>query len=222
MIMVKENRPSENGHTITPYTVEVEAFEIEKVNLSEVPINKLDLVTSRGNASDRFTNGTNLLDKVEKSYDKGVKVLAVSEDLTIDNDGVRMKVVADAEKVAELEAKENGTYLKAPNGKTFKLSPKQWVQVRTSRFKEWFGDWELAYKKNYLLNGKAVSTLTGNEFSKVEGKTLTDQVEEFFNSIGNKAISPIYGEVILDRDGADDSLAHGMGRKQLLMQPLKM
>ena len=173
--MVKENRPSENGHTITPYTVEVEAFEIEKVNLSEVPINKLDLVTSRGNASDRFTNGTNLLDKVEKSYDKGVKVLAVSEDLTIDNDGVRMKVVADAEKVAELEAKENGTYLKAPNGKTFKLSPKQWVQVRTSRFKEWFGDWELAARYFNLMHLPSVraANMPPNKTSK-----------EVFNSLG--------------------------------------
>lgn len=138
-----------------------------------------------------------------------------------EEDGIRFRAsqteideIAEEEAKIIAEAKENGTYLKAPNGKASKLSPEQWVQVRTSRFKEWFGDWELAYKKNYLLNGKAVSTLTGNEFSKVEGKTLTDQVEEFFNSIGNKAISPIYGEVILDRKGADDSLGHGMGRKK--------
>ena len=150
--------------------------------------------------------------------------IATTQDISFSIVDAVEEMVEDAKGANEeqLEAKENGTYLKTPNGKTSKLSPKQWVQVRTSRFKEWFGDWELAYKKNYLLNGKAVSTLTGNEFSKVEGKTLTDQVEEFFNSIGNKAISPIYGEVILDRDGADDSLAHGMGRKQLLMQPLKM
>lgn len=138
-----------------------------------------------------------------------------------EDDGIRFRAsqtefdeIAEEEAKIIAEAKENGTYLKAPNGKASKLSPEQWVQVRTSRFKEWFGDWELAYKKNYLLNGKAVSTLAGNEFSKVEGKTLTYQVEEFFNSIGNKAISPIYGEVILDRKGADDSLAHGMGRKK--------
>ncbi len=45
---------------------------------------------------------------------------------------------------AEIErvAKENGTWLKAPNGKDTNLTPKQWVDVRTSRFKNWFGDWE--------------------------------------------------------------------------------
>jgi len=40
------------------------------------------------------------------------------------------------------EAKENGTYLKAPNGEPTKLNPGQWAQVRTKAFKEWFGDWE--------------------------------------------------------------------------------
>jgi hypothetical protein len=37
------------------------------------------------------------------------------------------------------QANANGTYLKAPNGEETNLSPEQWVQVRTSAFKEWFG-----------------------------------------------------------------------------------
>ena len=38
----------------------------------------------------------------------------------------------------------NGTakWLKAPNGQPSKLNEKQWLQVRTSHFKNWFGDWE--------------------------------------------------------------------------------
>ena len=43
-------------------------------------------------------------------------------------------------------AKANGTYLKAPNGADTNLTPRQWVQVRTKAFKDWFGDWELLYK----------------------------------------------------------------------------
>lgn len=42
----------------------------------------------------------------------------------------------------EDEAKANGTWLKAPNGKDTNLNPNQWVTVRTNRFKNWFGDWE--------------------------------------------------------------------------------
>lgn len=33
-------------------------------------------------------------------------------------------------------------WLKAPNGKDTKLTEKQWCQVRTKNFKNWFGDWE--------------------------------------------------------------------------------
>ncbi len=117
---------------------------------------------------------------------------------------------------AEIEriAKENGTWLKAPNGKDTNLTERQGVDVRTSRFKNWFGDWGKMFIKNFLLNKTPIARLSGNEFLRVEGKTLTEQVAEYFESIGGKAISPLYGEVILDRKGADDSLAHGMGRKK--------
>lgn len=36
----------------------------------------------------------------------------------------------------------NGTFMKAPNGKPSNLNERQWLQVRTKAFKEWFGDWE--------------------------------------------------------------------------------
>jgi N12 class adenine-specific DNA methylase/predicted nucleotidyltransferase len=39
-------------------------------------------------------------------------------------------------------AKKDGTFMKAPNGNPTNLNERQWVQVRTEAFKEWFGDWE--------------------------------------------------------------------------------
>ena len=36
----------------------------------------------------------------------------------------------------------NGTFMKAPNGKPTNLNERQWLQVRTKAFKDWFGDWE--------------------------------------------------------------------------------
>ena len=41
-------------------------------------------------------------------------------------------------------AKADGTYMKAPNGKPSKLNERQWEQVRSNEFKNWFGDWEKA------------------------------------------------------------------------------
>ena len=45
---------------------------------------------------------------------------------------------------AEVEARYKDTeqWLKAPNGNSTSLSERQWVQVRTPSFKNWFGDWE--------------------------------------------------------------------------------
>ena len=40
------------------------------------------------------------------------------------------------------QAKADGSFMKAPNGRPTKLTEKQWLQVRTPEFKEWFGDWE--------------------------------------------------------------------------------
>ncbi len=49
------------------------------------------------------------------------------------------------------QAKQNGTYMKAPNGKPTNLTAAQWVKVRTQAFKTWFGDWEKIAK---LANSK--------------------------------------------------------------------
>ena len=40
------------------------------------------------------------------------------------------------------QAKADGSFMKAPNGRPTNLTEKQWLQVRTPEFKEWFGDWE--------------------------------------------------------------------------------
>ena len=40
------------------------------------------------------------------------------------------------------QAIANGTFMKAPNGKSTNLTERQWLQVKTKAFKEWFGDWE--------------------------------------------------------------------------------
>ena len=52
-----------------------------------------------------------------------------------------LRIMDEADGIA---GKYRGTdqYLKAPNGKPSNLNEKQWAQVRTKAFKEWFGDWE--------------------------------------------------------------------------------
>ncbi len=75
----------------------------------------------------------------------------------------------------------------------------------------------LSLEKQYefLFNGEPVARLTGNEFEKQEGKTLKEQVAEFFNSINNKSDS-VFGEVVLDKRAFKDDVAHGFGREKII------
>lgn len=78
------------------------------------------------------------LDAVRTIYSKG-KETGNSALFRIGNE------VATAEERSIMDAaSRNGTYMKAPNGKPTNLTQKQWVQVRTKAFKQWFGDWEKA------------------------------------------------------------------------------
>lgn len=62
------------------------------------------------------------------------------------------------------KAKADGTYMKAPNGKPSKLSPKQWAQVRTENFKKWFGDWEKVARIEKLKSSEPVDVEFKNEY----------------------------------------------------------
>lgn len=44
----------------------------------------------------------------------------------------------------EKRAKKDGSWMKAPNAKDTKLDELQWTEVRTTPFKNWFGDWTQA------------------------------------------------------------------------------
>lgn len=56
-------------------------------------------------------------------------------------DNIRFSLKEEKEKIVA-DAKANGTYMTAPNGEKTKLNAEQWVTVRTTNFKNWFGDWE--------------------------------------------------------------------------------
>lgn len=49
-----------------------------------------------------------------------------------------------AKQLDDVRAKYEGTdeWMKAPNGSDTNLTERQWLQVRTPAFKQWFGDWE--------------------------------------------------------------------------------
>ena len=135
---------------------------------------------------------------------------------TLSDEELKKEIVHDFNKEVyneELQALKNkaianGTFMKAPNGKNSNLSERQWLQVRTKAFKEWFGDWEKEFTppRQYGLStwertGEYVDILKkdplGNTYSTskeilshpVERKETTKEDPFGFNSTGvSKAI----------------------------------
>ena len=62
------------------------------------------------------------------------------------------------------QAIANGTFMKAPNGNPTNLTERQWLQVRTKEFKEWFGDWENPFSRmtdfNIIFGHPAIGKTT--------------------------------------------------------------
>ena len=85
-----------------------------------------------------FTTAEEVADKVLSDLLHGVKPGGADSSVRFEENAEMADIVA--------RAKADGTYLKAPNGKPSNLSPRQWAQVRTKAFKDWFGNWELAQK----------------------------------------------------------------------------
>ena len=59
----------------------------------------------------------------------------------------------------------------------------------------------------------SVKTVTGEEFAKGETDLVT-QVENYFKSLGSKVTNEELGEVLIDKRGIKDDIAHGIGRKK--------
>lgn len=82
-------------------------------------------------------------------------------------------------------AKADGTYMKAPNGKSTNLNERQWAQVRTKAFKDWFGDWENDPKNASKVvdeNGEPKVVYHGTKLMNIyfkDGLPYTSRIDRF-------------------------------------------
>lgn len=88
-----------------------------------------------------FSSIDKVTDRVLHDLVNGADLEVVESDKT---EKQQVSIGSKEERAIIERAKIDGTYMKAPNGKPTNLNEKQWVQVRTKAFKNWFGDWEKA------------------------------------------------------------------------------
>lgn len=75
------------------------------------------------------------------TYDNKGNVIPPSKRFNSRKSDIRFSLKAEKEKIVA-DAKANGTYMMAPNSEKTRLNAEQWATVRTTNFKNWFGDWE--------------------------------------------------------------------------------
>lgn len=98
----------------------------------------------------------------------------------LDNDVVLDSVSIEDREGIETKQKSNLTsseIRKSPNGKPSNLTEKQWEQVRSKKFKEWFGDWENNPKSSSVVldeNGEPMVLFhgTGEKFTEFDHKKI--------------------------------------------------
>lgn len=115
-------------------------------------INKVYYNISRGKYANRTLNDSNTSKYSETPYSQEMKSIKES-------------------------AIKDGTFMKAPNGKPTNLNERQWLQVRTKAFKNWFGDWENNPSKASKVvdeNGEPLVVYHGTEYDFTKFKEFED------------------------------------------------
>lgn len=177
--------------------------------------NEDDFINDKDYLYSNTKNNRKLPDAV--TYDDKGNVIPLSKRFNKAKSDPRFQIVgnslSDEEKKIVETAKANDTYMKAPNGKPTNLSEKQWAQVRTTPFKNWFGDWEKAARIEKLRRSKAV-VISGSEY-KDKYELNRDSAKEWIkdNLRGEYTIADTEEIVSLTKVGANKVTSHGMSNK---------
>ena len=177
--------------------------------------NEDDFINDKDYLYSNTKNNQKLPDAV--TYDDKGNVIPLSKRFNKAKSDPRFQItdsaLSDEEKKIVETAKANDTYMKAPNGKPTNLSEKQWAQVRTTAFKNWFGDWEKAARIEKVRRSKAV-VISGSEY-KDKYELNRDSAKEWIkdNLRGEYTIADTEEIVSLTKVGANKVTSHWMSNK---------
>lgn len=120
-----------------------------------------------------YKNTTNNRKLSDVTYDENGELIPLSQRFNEKKSDVRFSVSDNRRNSVpssvqremddiKAKAKADGTFMKAPNGEPTSLNERQWLQVRTRAFKNWFGDWEKTARIEKLRKSEPIS-ITGDE-----------------------------------------------------------
>ena len=130
-----------------------------------------------------------------KSYQKlrgDGGILSRAEDVVMRN---RFGIGQSERERIAAQARQKGTYRKAPNGKRSRLTGEQWVTVRTEAFKRWFGDWEKAIRIEKLRKSKPI-VVSGEDYKGKYELNSRSAGDYIIGSMRGKYVNKDTGDVI--------------------------
>ena len=129
--------------------------------------------------------------------------------------------------MAAVRQRYQGTaqWLKAPNGQPTKLNERQWLQVRTPAFKQWFGDWEYAAHQQAIdkLPTVPVDFELDNAQSLAEARhqALAEAKRRFaLDQNPKKVITPNGDGIWIAMSGLKESISKHAGPQKMRILPI--
>lgn len=136
---IKYENLDNNAKAILDRIVTAENYK-QTNNIKQEEESKLEtsdntVVTDNDTSSTDSKFGEDFSNDLLDEFDSSVTELSNVEQNNTNNYSLEEQSIID-------KAKKDGTFMKAPNGNRTNLTERQWVQVRTKAFKDWFGDWQ--------------------------------------------------------------------------------
>ena len=160
--------------------------------------NGIDLGSDRQDVRDQSEGSTEMDQQRAGSIPSsqgGTQGAEGEESINQTEDKIRFRYSPEMEQIKE-RAISDSTFMKAPNGNPSNLNEKQWLQVRTKAFKEWFGDWEKAARIQKLKDSEPVR-ISGTEVpASDEIGQYRKNAESYAKRLRGQYINKDTGEVV--------------------------
>lgn len=196
-----------NGYTLDktkdgkPSKLYNDLLEYYKGDVTKAVQKKAQLFTSEftKDYGQWYQDGYEISDEYKEAFDENGEPLLhntyfgiADNKILLDEQKEFVSTKEEEQYILEHAARDENGKLLAPNGKPSNLTEKQYTQVRTKSFKEWFGDWENDPKNASKVvdeNGEPLVVYHGtqSEFSAVDFSKSDDKISFFATSYDDTA-----------------------------------
>jgi hypothetical protein len=135
---------------------------------------------------DKFVDGAVADIMKGKTIENERTKIADSKNYDFDVSGI---TEANAQEMQAIKAatQANGTFMQAPNGAATRLNERQWLQVRTGAFKEWFGEWEAAAKLQ-MIEDLAMIRIEPHQYNREQLEKIYKDTQNGKNKFDGKIV----------------------------------